>query len=830
MKIITDNLNEKLVERMRLAFKTVLSFFVLICTLLACRYVLSIIQTTPFHEIKEAIIAIPPMRLFAAVLLVGVTYLIMTAYDTLGLRLVGSRLPYRQIAFVSFIGDTINANMGLSAFVGSAVKLRFYMARGESVTAIVRAIASYTAAYWAGFSLLFSFSGIASLIINSRSASTLHSPVFTGLTIVASMVTILYLTACLSSARKKIPAFVPQGTSGLKLLAVGISDWSCSALIFFLLIPDAGIVRFPEFINLYLYSHAVGMVSQSPGGFGVFESVCLMMSRHITPTAMLGALFTFRLLFFIFPLCAALSLLGMSKVLKLFALHGSGGMKNNGRTRPFTTSSPVLPFVSVVVPAYNEERFLPACLSALSGQEYAGRREIIVVDNASTDTTAAIAAAHGCRIVHEPLKGYNRAITAGFNAAKGDIIACTDADTVVPENWLSTIVTDLSNENVVACGGLFKFHDGPFWLKLMALFFGKFNYHISGANMAVWKHAYLRSGGFSLDVNLGADVEIGKRLKRFGDVVIDRSLVVATSSRRFARAFWKTVVMYYVNDFYLLFLNRPLFRSFRDYRTLKPAGFPGRSILPAAMTLFLIMFSGQFTEPPFNRMTGTTLASGACVRAVALTFDDGPGAGTEKILDILDHYGVKATFFVIGKNAERHHWLLKKMAEQGHEIGNHSYTHSLKFSIESPRTLKKELDSTAATIYSATGSRPVLFRPPRGWKTPWMIRECSAIGYHMVLWTVDSQDWLHVPRDRIVENVIRKTRPGSIILLHDRLNTGMDKEMANTIEALPAIIEVLSREGFIFMTISEILDIAPVNSSLEKGVTTVSDYPEAAYH
>ncbi|MBN1575306.1 MAG: glycosyltransferase, partial [Chitinispirillaceae bacterium] len=535
MKIITDTLDDTSLIRLRITTKKILGMFVLLCALIACRYIWSIIQTTPFHEIKEKIVAIPPMRLFIAVLLVVVTYLVMTGYDTLGLRLAGSRLPYRQIAFVSFIGDTINANMAFSSFVGSAVKLRFYLARGESVTVVARAIAAYTVAYWAGFSLLFSLSGIASVIIPGCSESTLHSPVYAVIAVAASIVTILYLTACLSGrVRKVLPAFVPQGDIGLKLLTVAISDWSCSALIFFLLIPGAGIGRFPAFVNLYLFSHALGMISQSPGGFGVFESICLLMSRNISHSAMLGSLFTFRLLFFIFPLCSALALLGMSKARKLFVHRCPGCLPDNGLERFPAAPSHDLPFVSVVVPAHNEERFLPACLAALSGQDYRGDYEIIVVDNASTDATSGIARRYGCGVLSEPVKGYNRAVKKGFEAAEGEIIACTDADTIVGVEWLSKLVSTLSRRGVVACGGLFTFHDGPFWLKLTALFFGKFNYHISGANMAVWRHAYHRSGGFSLDVNLGADVEIGKRLKRIGDVVIDRSLVVATSSRRFA--------------------------------------------------------------------------------------------------------------------------------------------------------------------------------------------------------------------------------------------------------------------------------------------------------
>ncbi|MBN1575550.1 MAG: polysaccharide deacetylase family protein, partial [Chitinispirillaceae bacterium] len=292
-------------------------------------------------------------------------------------------------------------------------------------------------------------------------------------------------------------------------------------------------------------------------------------------------------------------------------------------------------------------------------------------------------------------------------------------------------------------------------------------------------------------------------------------------------AFWKTVVMYYVNDFCLLLLNRPLFRSFPDFRSLRPAGFPGGWMVPFAMTLFFIFFAGWLVELPLNQMMGTVLAKGPNVKAVALTFDDGPGASTAPVLDILRKHNVKATFFVIGKNAQERPELIKRIVQEGHEIGNHSYSHALKLAIESSRALKKEIDATETIIRNLTGVTSIGFRPPRGWRTPWMIRECRANGYEVVLWTIDSQDWLHVPRDRIVENVLRKIRPGSIILLHDRLNTGRDKGMANTIEALPAIIEALSREGFIFVTISE---LRAMDTSREKWLSPVSDSTAAAQY
>jgi glycosyltransferase involved in cell wall biosynthesis len=180
------------------------------------------------------------------------------------------------------------------------------------------------------------------------------------------------------------------------------------------------------------------------------------------------------------------------------------------------------PFISIVVPAFNEEDMITDCLLSLHQQHYDGDYEIIVVNNASTDGTPAIAESMGAKVVTEWKKGYVHALRAGFSEASGDIIACTDADTRVFSNWLSRIAELLQKPGTIACSGTFRFYDGPAWLRFIGKVFGRFNYHLAGANMAVWRKAYLASGGFNANVNMGADVELGQRLKKQGTLVIDR--------------------------------------------------------------------------------------------------------------------------------------------------------------------------------------------------------------------------------------------------------------------------------------------------------------------
>ena len=125
------------------------------------------------------------------------------------------------------------------------------------------------------------------------------------------------------------------------------------------------------------------------------------------------------------------------------------------------------PFISIVVPAYNEEYALPATLAALKAQRYDGEFEIIVVNNASTDSTPLIAENAGCRVVNQPRKGYVHALSAGFTAARGEIIASTDADTLVKPDWIQRMAGVLSRPGVVACGGVFEFSDGSRTIRLL---------------------------------------------------------------------------------------------------------------------------------------------------------------------------------------------------------------------------------------------------------------------------------------------------------------------------------------------------------------------------
>ena len=461
------------------------------------------------------------------------------------------------------------------------------------------------------------------------------------------------------------------------------------------------------------------------------------------------------------------------------------------------------PAITIIIPAYNEELSISSCITAIKNQTYQGSFEIVVVDNNSNDNTARIALDLGCRVIHEPKQGYIHAIRRGFNEAAGDIIACTDADTLVSRDWLERIVANLEKPGVVGCSGSFLFSDGPVILKLIGFLFGRCNWHLAGANMAVWKWAFQKVGGFSNDINLGADVELGLRLNTIGKVRIDRRLVVKTSARRFQCAFWRTIMRYYVNDLCLLLFRRPLFYRFANYRLDSIPIFS-----PAIHSVILTSFVIFFLIPLKNASTGLgdDVVYAQKSMKVALTFDDGPSKYTERILDILAEKGVRATFFVIGSRVEKNPETARRIVDEGHAIGNHSYSHFLWPGFKNEMKLSKEIDKTQDAIRSVTGFSTMLFRPPHGWRSARLDKVCREKDLTQVLWTIDPHDWQHPSSATIVDRILPHIAPGAIILLHDGLELKEDPQEERTVEALPAIIDSLEIHGYDFITIPEMIE------------------------
>lgn len=193
---------------------------------------------------------------------------------------------------------------------------------------------------------------------------------------------------------------------------------------------------------------------------------------------------------------------------------------------------------------------------------------------------------------------------------------------------------------------------------------------------------------------------------------------------------------------------------------------------------------------------GYVSASATPVEApkIALTFDDGPStAWTPALLDGLKERGVKATFFLIGENADKNPEIVKRMAEEGHLIGNHTY-HHVELTKVSENEARLELADTSAVIVRITGKEPEYMRPPFG---AWQRKLEQEIQMLPVLWTIDPLDWTTENQDEIVNKVVTEAEENDIILLHDCYKS--------SIEAGLRIVDILQEEGFVFVTVDELL-------------------------
>jgi peptidoglycan/xylan/chitin deacetylase (PgdA/CDA1 family) len=203
--------------------------------------------------------------------------------------------------------------------------------------------------------------------------------------------------------------------------------------------------------------------------------------------------------------------------------------------------------------------------------------------------------------------------------------------------------------------------------------------------------------------------------------------------------------------------------------------------------------------------TGEAVGSGGSGgKEIALSFDDGPSPYTSQVLDILDRHGAKATFFVVGRNAQANPKLVRRAVEAGHEIGNHTWSHA------SLPALKKavrhtEVEGANDAVRAATGHRPLLFRPPYGAMRPGTNREIRQLGMLPVVWSVDPRDYQpHVTAKALIARIRAGLRPGSIILLHDG---GGDR--SKTVAALPAILDEVARKGYRAVTVTQLLNDFP---------------------
>ena len=203
---------------------------------------------------------------------------------------------------------------------------------------------------------------------------------------------------------------------------------------------------------------------------------------------------------------------------------------------------------------------------------------------------------------------------------------------------------------------------------------------------------------------------------------------------------------------------------------------------------------------PISAYSNVYKSNRSAGKRVALTFDDGPHPiFTGRILDILERYNVKATFFVVGQNVENYPKAFERLVGSGCEIGNHTYTHK-NIGNMSEAELLIEIERTERAIESASHRHTLLLRPPEGHFGDVVQRVSVVRGYDIILWSIDTLDWAHTSAEDMAKKVISSVSCGDIILMHDYTSGG-----AHTIEALEIIIPRLIEMGYEFVTVSELI-------------------------
>ncbi|MEV0581713.1 polysaccharide deacetylase family protein [Nonomuraea sp. NPDC050310] len=186
-------------------------------------------------------------------------------------------------------------------------------------------------------------------------------------------------------------------------------------------------------------------------------------------------------------------------------------------------------------------------------------------------------------------------------------------------------------------------------------------------------------------------------------------------------------------------------------------------------------------------------------KCVALTFDDGPSVHTGRLLDLLEKHGARATFFVTGQNTRGNHRLLRRMVQEGHEIGTHTQNHPDLTRLSATR-VKKELHGPIPDI-EAAGARVTLARPPYGATNAKVRGVMREMGLVQVLWDVDPQDWLVRDARRVAGRILKQTGRGEVVLAHDIHKT--------TVDAMPKVIKALQKRGYRLVTVSELRGLVP---------------------
>jgi peptidoglycan/xylan/chitin deacetylase (PgdA/CDA1 family) len=217
--------------------------------------------------------------------------------------------------------------------------------------------------------------------------------------------------------------------------------------------------------------------------------------------------------------------------------------------------------------------------------------------------------------------------------------------------------------------------------------------------------------------------------------------------------------------------------------------------------------AGYQSMAPTGQWYGRTVAGGKRgSKQIALTYDDGPNdPHTLKLLEVLAKHSVRATFFMIGRYVQQRPDIARAVAQAGHVIGNHTFTHPLLTFVSAAETRQQLIDCRSA-LQDAVGEHSNLFRPPFGGRRPATLRIAHELGLQTVMWNVTGYDWNAPPAAVIEKKVARQMRGGDVVLLHDGGHRALDANRAQTVIATENLIQHYKKdEGWRFVTVEEMM-------------------------
>ena len=272
------------------------------------------------RDILNALNAIPGAHLWAAAGLTILSYTVMTGYDVLAMHYIQYRLSYSKIGLASFIGYAFSNNIGMSMIAGASVRYRLYSAWGLSALQITQVVAFCTLTLWLGF---FTLGGMVFLTEPLTIPSALHLPIHSAPLIGVIMLMIVVAYGVVTAAKKapitirELEIQLPSIRLFVFQLMLAALDWMLASLVLFVLLAPGTAISYPEFLAVFLLAQLAGLVSQVPGGLGVFETVILLMLHARLPANQIfAALLSYRALYYWLPLGTAALLLGLQEIMR----------------------------------------------------------------------------------------------------------------------------------------------------------------------------------------------------------------------------------------------------------------------------------------------------------------------------------------------------------------------------------------------------------------------------------------------------------------------------------------------------------------------------------